>query len=171
MERPVLIAGDDGVPVRVREELAAAGVETVSICTNKRAQAALAAKAAGARVVIGDISEAATWIEAGLEQARSVGVLGPTDLENLGAALLVADHAPDTRIVVRIFSPDLGVGVQTMLGKQGVALSEVEPPRPLLVQAARSGNSGQRITIAGRVLQVAEVDRDDPAMVVALCDA
>ena len=108
---------------------------------------------------------------AGLEEARSVGVLGPTDLENLGAALLVADHVPDTRIVVRIFSPELGVGVQTMLGKQGVALSEVELAGPLLVQAALSGNSGQRITIAGRVLQVAEVDRDDPAMVVALCDA
>jgi Trk K+ transport system NAD-binding subunit len=171
MERPVLIAGDDGVPVRVREELAAAGVETVSICSSDGAQAAQAARAAGARLVVGDIGEAETWIQAGIETARSVGVLGPTDLENLGAALLVADHVPDTRIVVRLFSPDLGAGVQSMLGRRGVALSEVEIAGPLLVQAALSGNAGQRITIAGRVLQVAEVDRDDPALVVALCDA
>ncbi len=119
MERPVLIAGDDGAPVRVREELAAAGVEAVSICSSDEAQAAQAANAVGARVVIGDISEAETWQQAGLQDARSVGVLGPTDLENLGAALLVADQVPDTRIVVRIFSPDLGVRQEIAGGALG----------------------------------------------------
>src|SRR5690349_13591259 len=115
MDRPVLIAGDDGVPVRVREELAAAGVETIAICSNAGVQAAVAARAAGARLVVGDVSEPETWREAGLEHARAVGVLGPLDLENLGAALLVTDLAPDVRIVVRTFSPDLGRGVEQML--------------------------------------------------------
>ncbi len=159
------------MPVRVREELAAAGVETVSICSTADSQAALAAQAAGARVVVGDPGEAETWAEAGIGHARSVGVLGPSDLQNLGAALLVADQSPATPIVVRLFSSDLGAGVERMLGGRGIALSEIEVGGPLLVQAALSGNSGQRVTIAGRVLEVAEVDRDDPAMVVALCDA
>jgi Trk K+ transport system NAD-binding subunit len=171
MEQPVLIAGDDGVPIRVREELAAAGVPTVSICSTKRAQAALAAKAAGARVVVGELDEPATWEEAGLPSARAVGVLGPSDLENLGAALLVADQVKSIPIVVRLFSRDLGAGVERMLGSRGTALSEIEVAGPLLVQAAVSGVSGQRVTIAGRVLEVAEVDKDDPALVVALCDA
>src|SRR4051812_25990967 len=106
MERPVLIAGDDGVPVRVREELAGAGVPTVSICSSPNVRAALAATAAGARVVIGDVSAGTTWEQAGLSVARSVGILGADDLANLSAALQVADEAPDTRIVVRLFSAD-----------------------------------------------------------------
>jgi len=57
MERPVLIAGDDGVPVRVREELAGLGIPTVSICSHKRVRAARAAAEAGARVVIGEVTQ------------------------------------------------------------------------------------------------------------------
>src|SRR3954453_19007786 len=92
MQRPVLIAGDDGVPVRVREELNGVGVATVSICSSTRVRAARAAVAAGGKVVIGDVTAPSTWEEAGLQQARSVGILGPDDLENLSAALLVADE-------------------------------------------------------------------------------
>jgi Trk K+ transport system NAD-binding subunit len=110
-------------------------------------------------------------VRPGLDGARAVGVLGPLDLENLGAALLVADLAPDARIVVRTFSPDLGRGVEQMLHGRGKAYSEIELAGPLLVQAALSGNAGQRISVAGRMLEVAEVERDDPALLVALCDA
>ena len=169
MERPVLIAGDDGVPVRVREELAGAGIPTVSICSAKRVRAARAAAAAGARVVIGELGAAATWEEAGLEHARSVGMLGPDDLDNLNAALLVADQTRGLPIVVRLFSPDLGEGVERMLGERATVLSEIEVAGPALVQAALSGNVGQRVTVGGRILEIAEVDPDDPALVVALC--
>src|SRR5262245_4561392 len=107
MERPVLIAGDDGVPARVREELNGVGVPTVSICSSTRVRAARAAVAAGAKVVIGDITVPRTWEEAGLEGARSVGILGPDDLENLSAALMINDEQQDARIVVRMFAVDL----------------------------------------------------------------
>jgi voltage-gated potassium channel Kch len=166
----VLIAGDDGVPVRVREELAGAGVPTMSICSSAEVRAARAATAAGARVVIGDVSAAATWEAAGIQDARSVGILGADDLANLSAALQVADEAARVRIVVRLFSSDLAEGVEAMLGGRGTVLSEIDVAAPALIQAALSGNEGQRITVGGRVLEVAEVDRDDPALVVALCD-
>src|SRR4051812_2970282 len=170
MERAVLIAGDDGVPVRVREELNGAGVPTVSICSSTRVRAARAAVAAGAKVVIGDVTSPGTWEEAGLESARSVGILGPDDLENLSAALMVNDEQKDARIVVRLFSLDLAGGVEEMLGGRGTVLSEIEVAGPALIQAALSGNEGQRVTVAGRILEVDEVDRDDPAIVVTLCD-
>ncbi len=57
-----------------------------------------------------------------------------------------------------------------MLGGRGTVLSEIEVAAPALIQAALSGNEGQRVTVGGRILEVAEVDRDDPALVVALCD-
>ena len=74
------------------------------------------------------------------------------------------------RIVVRLFSADLAEGVEAMLGGRGTVLSEIEVAAPALIQAALSGNEGQRVTVGGRILEVAEVDRDDPALVVALCD-
>ncbi|MEA2155172.1 MAG: hypothetical protein QOE11_1312 [Solirubrobacteraceae bacterium] len=168
---PVLIAGDDGVAVRVREEITGAGVATVAVCSRPDSLAALAAAAAGARVVIGDAASAATWEQAGAGGARAIGLLGSDDLHNLNAALLVADHTQDAPIVVRLFSADLAHGVEGMLGGRGSVLSEIEVAAPAFVQAALSGNTGQRVTIAGHVLEVAEVYPDDPSLVVALCNA
>src|SRR4051812_10658176 len=170
MERPVLIAGDDGVPVRVREELAGLGIATVSICSARKVRAARLAQAAGARVVIGEVTQAETWREAGIEHARSIGILGPDDLENLNAALLVADETGDQPIVVRLFALDLAEGVERMLRGRGTVLSEIEVAGPALIQAALEGNAGQRVTAAGRILEVDEVDHDDPGIVVTLCD-
>ncbi|HEY4094129.1 MAG TPA: potassium channel family protein, partial [Baekduia sp.] len=167
----VLLAGDDGVPVRVREELAGAGVQTVSICSSPDAPAARTATAAGARVVLGDPTVLDTWEAAGLATAQAIGLLGPDDLTNLNAALLVAEHTSDARIVVRLFSSDLAQGIERMLGGRGTVLSETEVAAPAFLRAALSGNTGQRVTVAGRVLEVAEVDPADPRLVVALCNA
>lgn len=168
---PVLIAGDDGVALRVREELAGAGVPAVAVCARGDSIAARGALAAGARLVVGDPSSAATWDEAGVAGARAIGLLGSEDLPNLNAALLVADHTSDAPIVVRLFSADLARGVEGMLGGRGSVLSEIEVAAPAFVQAALSGNTGQRVTISGHVLEVAQVDPDDPSLVVALCNA
>lgn len=166
----VLLAGDDGVPVRVREELAILGVETVSICSSRKTVAARAAVRAGARLVVGDPSSAETWTQAGCATAAGVGLLGEDDLANLNAALLVAELNADARIVVRMFSSDLAPGIGQLLGGRGTVLSATEVAAPALIQAALSGNTGQRLTLARHVLEVAEVDRDDPRLVVALCN-
>jgi len=168
---PVLLFGDDNVPLRVREELAGSGVPVVSVCSSEAAPAARAAVAAGATVVLGDPADPATWAAAGLDDAQAVGLLGPEDLPNLNAALLVAEGHPTARIVVRLFAADLAGGIARMLGGRGVVLSETQVAAPAFLQAALSGNAGQRVTVAGRVLEVAEVDRDDPSLVVALCNA
>ncbi len=167
----MLLAGDDGVPTRVREELAGAGVEVVVVCSRPDCSAALAATAAGTRLVIGDAGEADVWERAGLRAARAVGLLGADDLQNLSAALLVAEEAPDTQLVVRMFSAELAGGISRVLGERATVMSETEVAAPAFLQAALSGNTGQRVTIAGQVLEVAEVDADDPRLVVALCNA
>jgi len=170
-ESPVLIAGDDGVAVRVLEEVAGAGLPTVAVCSRADSIAAQAAEAAGARVVVGDPASVATWDAAGADDARAIGLLGADDLQNLHAALLVADRSGDPTIVLRLFSADLGRGVESMLGGRGSVLSEIDVAAPAFVQAALSGNTGQRVTIGGHVLEVAEVDPNDPSLVVALCNA
>ena len=46
---PVLLSGDDGVPLRVREELEAVGIPVVAVCSSTATLAARAAAAAGWR--------------------------------------------------------------------------------------------------------------------------
>jgi Trk K+ transport system NAD-binding subunit len=133
--------------------------------------AARSAIAAGAALVIGDPSAADTWERAGCARAGSVGLLGENDLFNLNGALLVAELNPSSRIVVRMFSSDLAGGIEQLLGGRGTVLSETEVAAPALISAALSGNTGQRVTLARHVLEVAAVDRNDPRLVVALCNA
>jgi Trk K+ transport system NAD-binding subunit len=166
----VLIAGDDGVPVRVREELASLGVPTVSICSSAECVAARSAAAQGAALVIGEAAAIETWERAGAATARAVGLLGDNDLRNLSAGMLVGELNPTARIVLRMFSSDLASGIDMLLGGRGTVLSETEVAAPALVRAALSGNTGQRITLANHILEVAEVDRNDPRLVVALCN-
>src|SRR3954451_14662682 len=168
---PVLLSGDDGVPVRVREELEAVGVPVVAICSSPDAMAARAATAAGSRVVVGSPTAPETWEAAGLGEAQGVGLLSPDDLPNLNAALLVAELTDHARIVVRLFQADLAHGVERMLGGRGTVLSDTDVAAPAFLRAALSGNEGQSVAVGGHVLEVAEVDRDDPSLVLALADA
>ncbi len=170
-ERTVLLAGDDGVAIRVREELEAQGAVVVSICHGTETAAAKAAHAAGQEVVVGDPRLSETWERAGLDRARSIGLLGDDDLDNLDAALLVASETQEIPLVVRMFAGDLAHGMARLLGEHAVVLSEIELAAPALIRAALSGNTGQRVTVGGHVLEVAEVDPDDPSLVVALCNA
>jgi Trk K+ transport system NAD-binding subunit len=169
--KPVLIAGDDGVPVRVREELASLGVSAVVISSSRETMAARSAIEAGATLVIGDPSVVDTWERAGCAEAGGVGLLGENDLFNLNGALLVGELNMNARVVVRMFSSDLAGGIEQLLGGRGTVLSETEVAAPALISAALSGNTGQRVTLAGHVLEVAAVDRNDPRLVVALCNA
>jgi Trk K+ transport system NAD-binding subunit len=170
-EGPVLLSGDDNVPTRVREELEGAGVEVVTICSRMDCSAAVAATAAGSRLVIGDAAGPEVWERAGLHGARAVGLLGADDLDNLSAALLVNEEQASALLVVRMFSTELASGMARVLGDRATVLSETEVAAPAFLQAALSGNTGQRVTIAEHVLEVAEVDADDPRLVVALCNA
>lgn len=79
--------------------------------------------------------------------------------------------APHTSLVVRMFSTDLAGGMSRVLGAEATVLSETEVAAPAFLQAALSGNAGQRVTVAEHVLEVAEVDAQDPRLVVALANA
>lgn len=167
----VLLAGDDGLSVRVREELVAMGLPVVTICSSPTALAARLASAAGAPVTIGDMTEPATWAQAGIAGARAVGVLGSSDVGNLHAALLVEELHDSAPVIVRMFQTDHDGGIEGLLGPRGRVLSDAEVAAPAFLHAALSGNTGQRIVVADRPLLVAEVDIDDPALMVPLCRA
>jgi Trk K+ transport system NAD-binding subunit len=70
-----------------------------------------------------------------------------------------------------MYSPDLAGGIERVLGERARVLSETEVAAPAFLHAALSGNTGQRVTIAGHVLEVAEVDKEDPRLVVSLSNA
>lgn len=164
----IVVCGDDGVAQRVREELAALGVQALCVCQDAGGRAARAARAAGAEVVIGAPNQAATWDALPLAAVTAIGLLEDGDLDNLEAALLAAERAPGVRIVVRIFESALAGGVEELLQGSGVALSATVVAAPAFLQAALSGNAGQRLALGGRELEVAEVRAGDPDLVLAL---
>ena len=98
-------------------------------------------------------------------------MLGTDEVKTLDAALLVAELSDDSPIVVRLFQTDLARGVERLLAGRGTVVSETEVAAPAFLHAALSGNTGQRVTVSGRVLEVAEVDPEHPALVVALANA
>lgn len=167
----VVVCGDDGVALRAREELAALGVATLCVCTDPDGRAARAGRAAGAEVVVGTPREPSTWDAVPLERVTAIGLLDDGDLGNLDAALLAAERAPGTRVVVRLFDSALAGGVELLLGGRAVVLSATELAAPAFLQAALSGNAGQRLALGGRELEVAEVDAADPALVLVLAPA
>lgn len=135
---PVLLSGDDGVPLRGREELEAVGIPVVAVCSSTTTLAARAAAAAGSRLVIGSPTAPGTWEQAGVEGAQAVGLLSADDLTNLNAALLGGEHADAPRIVVRLFQADLAHGVERMRGGRGTVLSDTDEAAPAFLQAALS---------------------------------
>jgi len=103
---PVVVCGLGRFGLRVVEELVATGrpvtVITDAATTVERIEAA---RAAGARVVRGDCSDAATRREAGVRDAAAVILATASDLTNLETALEVRGEAPAVRVVMRHSEP------------------------------------------------------------------
>jgi len=164
------VCGDDGVALRAREELSALGVATLCVCTDSDSRAARASRAAGAEVVVGTPREPSTWDAVPLERVTAIGLLDDGDLGNLDAALLAAERAPGTRVVVRLLTPRWPAASSCCWAVAGWCCGH--RGRGARLPAGRAlGHAGQRLALRGRELEVAEVDAADPALVLVLAPA
>ena len=80
------MVGDDGLGVRVLEELHGLGVAMTAVCARADSPFAHAARSASAPLVVGDPEHEDTLREAGVEDASACGLLANADLANLHAA-------------------------------------------------------------------------------------
>ncbi|MFC3500667.1 potassium channel family protein [Micromonospora krabiensis] len=83
---------------------------------------------------------------AGARQAAAVALVGPDDVTNVDAAMIVRELDPDVRLVVRLFNPVLGAGVASMLGDCAV-LSGSEIAAPAFVAATLGDDSPTQLDL------------------------
>ena len=112
----VVLVGDDGLGVRVLQELRELGVTVTAVCARPEAPFARAARDAGVPLVVGDPEQEDTLEKAGVEEASGCGLLGDVDLTNLHVALELQELAPRARVVLRLFNTSLAGAIQGLLG-------------------------------------------------------
>ncbi len=166
----VVLVGNDGLGVRVLQELCELGVTTTAVCTKLEAPFARAARAAGIPLVVGDPENEDTLREAGVDGASVCGLLGDADLANLHVALELRELAPRSRVVLRLFNTSLAGALGGLLGDVTV-LSATELAAPAFVEAALRGSVGFELRAGDRQVAVQEVDREDPHLWLALAEA
>jgi Trk K+ transport system NAD-binding subunit len=166
----VVLLGDDGLGVRVLQELLELGIAVTAVCTRPESSFARAAQAARVQLVIGDPENVDTLREAGVGEASVCGLLGDADLTNLHVALELQELAPQARVVMRLFNISLTGAVRSMLEDVAV-LSATELAVPAFVEAALRGSVGFELRAGDRQIAVQEVDLDHPDLWLALAEA
>lgn len=166
----VVLVGDDGLGVRVLEELRELGVAVTAVCARSDATFARAARATRASLVVGDPEHEDTLREAGVEGAFACGLLANADLANLHAALELQELAPQARVVLRLFNISLADAVRSLVGDVTV-LSSTELAAPAFVAAALRGGAGFAFRVGDRRVAVREVAGIDPRLRLALAEA
>jgi len=110
----------------------------------------------GVRAVAGDCRQPAVLLQAGVRDVAGVIVCTSDDLINLAAALAIHHLAPDVRVVVRTFNPNL-------VERLGKAVANVVPlsvsglVAPLLALIARTGSALGSVNVPDGPRPVVEV--------------
>ena len=166
MAGPVIVAGSDGLAVRLAQELIALGEDVVVMAMSMEPRLRARLERDGIRPLEGDASDIADLRDADLAHASALAIVGENDVENLHAALAARSERPGIPLVIRMFNDELGDRLQALLPEAGM-LSASAIAAPAFVSAAL--RTSQRIVIADRVFELRPLAAaDDLAGVVPL---
>jgi Trk K+ transport system NAD-binding subunit len=104
---------------------------------------------------------------AGVMGARAIIIAGSDDVGNIHAALSTHELNPGLRVVVRLFNPDLGAQISSLLQDCAV-LSSSAIAAPAFVEAALQERFEQRVEVADRVLVLRRGRVDEPEVLLAV---
>ena len=113
----VIVVGLGNLGSRVVEELRRRRVPVVAVEKDRDAVGVLAARAAGAQVLLGDASRPETLQQAEIKHCRSLVAMARQDSANLEAALSGLECNPDLRTVLRIYNPEFARLVRRNLNR------------------------------------------------------
>lgn len=155
-EDHVVVCGMGTVGLRVCEQLRAAGVDVVGVEHQLSAATIAAARRLDIPVIDGDASDLNVLASAGVGRARCVVAVTDDDVSNLEAGLTARSLRADTRVVLRLFDPDLADRVDRRLGLS-VSRSVSYAAAPVFAAAMLGREVLAAIPVGRRVLLVAEV--------------
>lgn len=101
MVQTFIVAGSDGIAVRLAEELAALGERAVVLAHDVEPRFRTRLGELSVQVLEGDPRDVADLRRAGLEQAAAVAIVEDNDVANLHSALAARGARPEVRLVTR----------------------------------------------------------------------
>ena len=116
MRDHVVVCGVGTTGSTIIEALSEAGVRCVAVERDEDALDAAFVKRLRLPVIIGDIASGTTLDGLRLGSARALLAVTKDDMANLQCALLAQARAPDLRVVLRLFDPDLAARVERTTG-------------------------------------------------------
>jgi Trk K+ transport system NAD-binding subunit len=160
MVETFIVAGSDGIAVRLAEELAALGERTVVLAHDMEPRFRTRLEQLSVRVLEGDPRDVADLRAAGLDTASALAIVEENDVSNLHSALAARGARADLRLVVRMFNQELSSRLETLFPDARIlSASAIAAPAFLAAGLRRA----QRIEIAGKGFQVRALSpEDDP---------
>jgi len=113
-----IVCGLGNVGFRVVERLLRYRIDVVAIEKNPDGHFVSAVKGMGVPVIIADVKEDASLIQAGIERARSIVIATNDDLANIEVALDARRMNPKIQVVLRMFDQDIARKIGEAFGFQ-----------------------------------------------------
>ncbi|MDQ3856398.1 MAG: NAD-binding protein, partial [Chloroflexota bacterium] len=163
----IVLCGLDQLGLRILEELRRLGEDVVVVAKSPPDEFASEALSLGARLLDGDAHKESVLRSAGIDAANAFVITGNDDSDNLHIALAAQELNPRLRIVISLFSRELGSKIHTLFRDCSV-LSAPAIAAPAFVAAALHEDWQQRITVAGRPLVIRQASARDPDVLLPL---
>ncbi len=151
MAETYIVAGSDGIAVRLAEELVALGERVVVLSHDIEPRFRTRLEQMVIRVFEGDARDVADLREAGLATAAALAIVEEDDVANLHSALAARGAREDLRLVVRMFNQDLGARLESLFPDARIMSASAIAAPAFLAAALRSA---QQIMIAGHPFEV-----------------
>ncbi len=162
-----IICGLDELGFRAAEELMRLQETVVIVTPTAQGQFQGRVHAMGLHTVHANYREDEGLRRAGVMGARAIIIAGSDDVGNIHAALSIHELNPGLRVVVRLFNPDLGTQISSLLQDCAV-LSSSAIAAPAFVEAALQERFEQRVEVADRVLVLRRGRVDEPEVLLAV---
>ena len=158
MPQSFIVAGSDGIAVRLAEELVALGERVVVLSHDIKPRFRTRLEQMDIRVLEGDARDVADLHAAGLDTAAALAIVEEDDVANLHSALAARSAREDLRLVVRIFNQDLGSRLESLFPDARILSASAIAAPAFLAAALRSA---QQIIVAGHPFEVRALSRND----------
>ena len=158
MAQTFIVAGSDGIAVRLAEELVALGEIVVVLSHDIEPRFRTRLEQMDIRVLDGDARDVADLRDAGLESAAALAIVEEDDVANLHSALAARGAREDLRLVVRMFNQDLGTRLEALFPDARILSASAIAAPAFLAAALRSA---QQVVIAGRPFEVRALGPED----------
>ncbi|MBC8108525.1 MAG: NAD-binding protein, partial [Anaerolineae bacterium] len=152
----VIIAGLGHLGFRIYEQLRDADVDVVILDASDSNSFVIQAKADGAAVLIRDMQEDQSLIDAGIEHARAIIIATNKDMANLEAALDARRMNPNIRVLMRLFDQRIAEKIKGALTVD-VAFSSSSLAAPMVAAMALETKVLSSIVIGGVPHAISEV--------------